>query len=157
MRDRIRRSLGMPLLAVCGLALLGVPRVVAHDLELVGPVANSLLVWIPVAVWLVVVLWCRVPNAFRTLLVIGLAYGMVLGVTHQVLWTQAFDEPPSLGGNLEGVLAPAAESALLRMFAFLSSLGTGALVGAVTGVVGWLLAKAVPALRPRSDAGSSVP
>ncbi len=150
MRDRIRRALGMPLLAVGGLALLGVPRVVAHDLELVGAVANAVLVYLPIAVWLVVVLWLRVPNAFRTLLVIGFAYGVVLAMTHQVLWTQAFAEPPSLGGNLAGALAPAVESALLRTFAFLSSVITGVFVGAVTGTVGWLLAKALPT--PRSDA-----
>ncbi|RNL87356.1 hypothetical protein [Halostreptopolyspora alba] len=149
MRDRIRRSLGLPPLAVCGLALLGVPRVLAHDLGLVGPVVNSLLVWIPVAVWLVVVLWLRVPNAFRTLLVTGVVYGVFLAVTHQVLWTRAFDEPPSLGGTLDGVLAPAAESVLFRAVGFLNSVVTGALVGAVTGALGWLLARALPDPRSR--------
>lgn len=138
----------MPL--IVGLALLGVPRVIAHDLELVGSLANSLLVFVPIAIWLAVVLWRRVPNPFLTLLVIGLTYGVLLGVTHQVLWGQAFGgASPSLGGNLEGVFPASTEAVVLRVFAFLSSLLTGAGMGAALGAVGWLLARLVPGLRPR--------
>ncbi|MEV5539538.1 hypothetical protein AB0L13_22015 [Saccharopolyspora shandongensis] len=86
-------------------------------------------------------LWLRVPNAFRTLLITGVIYGVV----HQLLWTQAFGgAAPSLGGNLAGVLAPSAEGLL---FAFLSSPVTGVLVGAGTSMVGWVIAKAVPGFR----------
>ncbi|MEV0702315.1 hypothetical protein AB0I53_30975 [Saccharopolyspora sp. NPDC050389] len=148
MLGRFRESLGMPLSAVFGLALLGVPRVVAHDLRLAGTLVNALLVFVPIAVWLAVVLWLRVPNAFRTLLIVGVIYGVLLGVVHQLLWAQAFGgDAPILGGNLAGALAPTAERLLLRAFAFLSSLVTGVLVGAGTGMVGWVIAKAVPGFR----------
>jgi hypothetical protein len=147
---RLRRSLGMSVPAVVGLAVLAVPRVVAHDLGPVNPVVNSLLVFVPVAIWLVVVLWRRVPNAFLTLLAVGVVYGVLLGATHQILWVAAFDgDPPSLGGNLAGVLPAAVEGLVLRTFAFLSSLVTGTAVGAATGAVAWVIARVVPGLRPR--------
>ena len=40
---------------------------------------------------------------------------------------------PSLGGNLEGVLAPGVEAAVFRVSAFFSSLVTGTMVGVMTG------------------------
>ncbi|WP_049572799.1 hypothetical protein [Nonomuraea sp. SBT364] len=146
------KGLGLPLIAVVGLAALGVPRVVAHDLRLVGPSVNALLVFVPIAVWLAVVLWKRVPNAFVTLLAVGAAYGVLLGLTHQVLWAESFGgDPPSLGGNLAGGLSPAVEALLLRAFAFGSSLMTGLAVGAAVGAVGWVLSRLVPGLRPGND------
>lgn len=144
------RGLGLPVWAIGLLALLAVPRVVAHDLNLVGPVVNGLLVFVPLVVWIVVALWRRVPNPLLTLLAVGVAYGVLLAVTHQVLWTQSFaGDPPRLGGNLEGVLFPAAEAVLLRGFAVVSSLFTGVLVGAATGAVAWLLSR-LPGLRAPS-------
>lgn len=146
---RNRRSLGISPLGIAALAALGVPRAVAHDLELVGPVINALLVFVPIAVWLAVVLWKRVPNQFLTLLAIGVVYGVLLAVTHQVFWGQSFaGSPPSLGGNLAGSLSPAVEGVVLRIFAFFSSVLTGAAVGAATGAVGWLVGRLVPAFRP---------
>jgi hypothetical protein len=147
-----RRRLGLPVAGICGLAALGVPRVVAHDLDLVGPVVNSILVFAPIAVWLAVVLWKRVPNPFPTLVAIGVAYGILLAATHQVLWIQSFDgAPPGLGGDLGNVLSPGGEATVVRVFAFFSSLLTGVGVGAATGAVGWLLAKVVngPGTRQR--------
>ncbi|MEV5554856.1 hypothetical protein AB0L44_14500 [Nonomuraea wenchangensis] len=142
------KPFGLSPIAVLALAALGVPRAIAHDLSLVGPVVNALLVFLPVAVWLVVVLWRRVPNPFLTLLAIGVAYGVLLGITHQVLWSASFgDDPPTLGGNLAGSLSPATEAVLLRTFAFGSSVLTGAGVGAAVGVVGWVGARLLPAAR----------
>ncbi|MEV6228448.1 hypothetical protein AB0L88_11325 [Saccharopolyspora shandongensis] len=71
MLDGFRESLGTPLSAVFGLALLGVPRVIAHDLRLASPLVNALVVFVPIAVWPAIVLWLRAPNAFRTLLITG--------------------------------------------------------------------------------------
>lgn len=150
--DRTRRSLGMSLWALWALAALGVPRVVAHDLDLVGPLANSVLVFLPLAIWLAVALWRRVPHPFRTLLVVGLFYGALVAVTHQVLWTHSFDgDPPALGGNLRDTLPPTWEAVVLRAFAFASSLFTGAFVGAIVGALGLALARVVPGFRPGVD------
>ncbi|MEU6719581.1 hypothetical protein ABZ897_49675 [Nonomuraea sp. NPDC046802] len=146
----MRARLGLSVWAVWGLALLGVPRVIAHDLRLVGPAVNALLVFVPIAIWAAVVLWKRVPNPFLTLLAVGAAYGVLLGVTHQVLWAESFDgDPPSLGGNLAGALPPAVEGLVLRAFSLVSSLVTGAGVGAAVGVVAWVVSKIVPGFRPR--------
>ncbi|MFD1152035.1 hypothetical protein [Saccharothrix hoggarensis] len=134
------RRTGLPVPWLWALALLGVPRVVAHDLRLVGPVVNAVLVFAPIAVWLAVVLWRRVPNPFLALLVVGACHGVLLAVTHQLLWAQAFagTAPDFAGGQV-----------VLRISAALSSLVTGTAVGAVTGAVGWVLARLVPAFRPR--------
>ncbi|MFE6614932.1 hypothetical protein [Amycolatopsis sp. NPDC057786] len=150
MKGGVRPSLGVSLPGILGLAALGVPRVVAHDLGLVGPAGNALLVFVPLAIWLAIVLWRRVPNPFLTLLMVGLVHGVLLGITHQLLWTEAFPGgPPSLGGDLAGTLSPATEAVVLRIFAFGSSLLTGVLTGAASGAVAWLLAKMVPGLRRR--------
>lgn len=141
--------LGLSPAVIVGLALLGVPRVVAHDLGPVGGVTNAVLVFVPPAVWLGVVVWRQVPRPFLTVLVVGLVYGVLLGLTHQLLWPWAFATPPRLGGNLAGALSPTAESAVLRLFAFGSSVLTGLGVGALVGLVG------AAALRVRgSRAGS---
>ena len=141
-----RRSLGLPLVALFGLALLGLPRVVLHDLDLVHErtFVNLLLVVVPPVVWIAVVLAKRVPSPFLTLLVVGLCYGVLLALTHQLLWNVAFDEPPTLGGNLTD-LAPGAQTVIIRVFAAISSLFTGVIVGVVTGLIAWGLSRHRPA------------
>ncbi len=141
-----RPVLGLPVPAVIGLALLAAPRVVLHDLDVIheGTFVNALFVFVPPAVWIAVALWKRVPNPFLTLLVVGLFYGVILAAGHQLLWNSAFGgNPPALGGNLSD-LDPATQSAVLRLFAAISSVFTGVIVGAITGLVAWGLGKVVP-------------
>jgi hypothetical protein len=129
--------LGLPLILLAGLALLAVPRAVLHDLEIIheGTAVNALLVAVPLLVWIVVVVRARVPRPFFTLLAVGAMYGVCLVVVHQMLW----DVDADLGGNLAGRLSPAAEEAVVRLFAAVSSLFTGLLTGAVTGLAAWLV------------------
>lgn len=134
----MRRKLGLPVPAVILLAALAVPRVVAHDLDIFpeGSFFNSLLVFVPLVIWLTVVLWLRVPYPLLTLTVIGVAYGVMLALGHQLLWGAAWDGgSPSFGGNVEGILDPGLESVVLRIFAFFSSIVTGTVVGAMVGLV----------------------
>ncbi|MFI7025274.1 hypothetical protein [Micromonospora sp. NPDC049900] len=140
-----RSALGLPLLALVGLALLGLPRVVLHDLGLVHErtFVNLLLVVVPPVVWITVALVRRVPNPFLTLLVVGLCHGVLLAVAHQLLWDVAFDEPPTLGGNLTG-LAPGAQTVVVRFSATISSVFTGVIVGVVTGLVAWAMSRVRP-------------
>lgn len=140
-----RPALGLPLPVLLGLALLGLPRVVLHDLGLVHErtFVNLLLVVVPPIVWITVALAKRVPNPFLTLLVVGLLYGVLLALTHQLLWHVAFDEPPTLGGNLTD-LAPGAQAVIVRFFAAISSLFTGVIVGVVAGVIAWALSRQRP-------------
>jgi len=138
----VHRKLGLSVPAIVLLAAIAAIRVPLHDLGVVpeGSVVAGLLVFVPLAIWLVVVLWRRVPNPFLALTAVGLTYGVMLAVIHQLLWVAAFDgSPPSLGGNLEGALAPGLEALIVRGFAFLSSLVTGTFVGAVVGVVAWTI------------------
>lgn len=125
---------------VVALAALGVPRIVAHDLGLAGAVVNAVLVFVPLAVWIGWVLWRRVAP-LPALLSVGVVYGILLAITHQLLWTAAFDDPPELGGNLAGRFSPAIEDLVLRVASVSSSILTGVLLGAVAGVVAWGLAR----------------
>src|SRR4028119_997005 len=83
----MRHKLGLPVPIVVLLAALAVPRVVTHDLGVFpeGSPVNSLLVFVPPAIWLAVVLWLRSPRPFLTLAAVGLAYGVMLAVGHQLL------------------------------------------------------------------------
>ncbi|MEG3632912.1 hypothetical protein [Micromonospora palythoicola] len=140
-----RPALGLPLPALLGLALLGLPRVVLHDLDLVHErtFVNLLLVVVPPIVWITVALVKRVPNPFLTLLAVGVLYGVLLALTHQLLWHVAFDAPPTLGGNLTD-LAPGTQAVIVRIFAVISSLFTGVIVGVVTGVIAWAISRTRP-------------
>jgi hypothetical protein len=138
----VYRNLELPVPLIILLAALAALRVVPHDLGVVseGSVVNLLLVFVPPVIWLLVVLWRRVPHPFLTLVVIGFAYGVMLAVGHQVLWGTAFGgAPPRLGGTLLGVLDPGAEMVIFRTAAFFSSLVTGTCVGAVVGLVAWVI------------------
>ena len=151
----MRQKLGLPVPIVVLLAALAVPRVVTHDLGVFpeGSLANSLLVFVPPAIWLAVVLGLRVPRPFLTLAAVGEAYGVMLAVGHQLLWVAAYDgDPPSLGGNLEGALAPGAEAVVFRVSAFFSSLVTGTMVGATTGAVALVIQRLRRTCRPSTPA-----
>lgn len=137
-------GLGLSWAAIAGLAFLGVPRAVLHDLDLVqeGTLVNALLVAVPPLVWVVVALAARIHRPFATLVVIGLCYGLDVAIIHQSLWPLAFEgDPPRLGGNLADV-EPATQEGVIRFFAVLSSIATGALVGAAAGAVAALLGRA---------------
>jgi hypothetical protein len=124
------------------LAAIAAIRVPLHDLGIVqeGSAAAWLLVFVPLAVWVGVVLKRRVPNPFLALLAVGLVYGVMLAAIHQVFWGVAFGgDPPSLGGNLEGALAPGLESLTLRAASIPSSIVTGAVLGAAAGALAWVI------------------
>ena len=131
------RGIGLSLPTIVLLAAITAIRVPLHDLGIIreGGAAAALLVFVPLAVWVGVVLRRRAPNPLLTLTVVGLAYGVMLAVIHQLLWGAAF------GGNLEGVLDPGAEAAVFRVSAFFSSLVTGTMVGAAAGAVAWAIAR----------------
>ncbi len=136
------RRLGLPIAAIVGLALLTAPRVILHDLGMIqeGTGINALLVALPPVAWIVIAVVARVPNAFVTVLAIGVCSGVVLALGHQLLWGVAFgDSPPRLGGNLAW-LDPSAQAVLFRSASVVSSLLTGAVVGAVAGAAAWGIA-----------------
>lgn len=138
-RPARRSVLGLPLIAIIGLALLAAPRVPLHDLGIIeeGTFVNSLFVFVPPLIWIAVAVLKRVPNPLLTLLTIGFFYGIVLALGHQILWTESFgNDPPRLGGNLAD-LDPTLEAIIIRSFAAVSSVFTGVIVGAISGLVAW--------------------
>jgi hypothetical protein len=138
--NRIRTGtgsrLGLSVPALVGLALLAVPRVVLHDLDLIteGTFVNGLFVFVPPVVWILVVVLRRVPDPFGALVVVGAIYGVFLALVHQLLW-EAADLPA------------VASTPLARGSAVIASLVTGTLVGVVAGAVAWGISRLVTARR----------
>lgn len=124
------RPLGLSAPAMIGLAALAVPRPVLQDLGIIeeGDLAVWLLALIPFALWVAVVVLRQVPKPFLTLLVVGAIFGAMLVITHQLLWDLAFaDGLPTVNGS---PLVP-------RLAAIPSGLFTGAIIGAILGLVAW--------------------
>ncbi|GAA2532990.1 hypothetical protein [Winogradskya humida] len=124
---------------MAGLALLAVPRVILHDLDILeeGTFVNLLFVVVPPMIWIAVALAARVPRPFLTLLAVGAFYGVFLCIAHQLLWDVSGGHDVRLGGNLEGRLSPGTEQLMIRIFAAVSGIFTGLLVGAITGLIAW--------------------
>lgn len=135
---RARHPLGLPLLAIFGLAALAVPRVLVHDFAPgAAAVLSPALALVPALVWIVVaVLWSRRP--LLSLVTAGGIYGVALAVVHNIAWTTVFaDGSPRLGGALSGALSRVAEEAIGRGAATVSSILTGAATGLVCGLIAW--------------------
>jgi hypothetical protein len=133
--------LDLPLLYIVVLALLTLPRVVAHDLRLIeidGPLYTALAI-APLLVWLLVAVFRKSKRPIVDFLVLGLAYGVFLGLTHQILWDASWaGDPPHIGGNLAGKLSPLAENLVLRAFSLGSSIATGIVLAPRSGLVAFL-------------------
>ena len=114
-----------------------------HDLGVVaeGAAVNSLLVFVPLVIWIVVAV--RVAgNPFLALLSTGGVYALGLAVVHNIFWGRSGEgDPPRLGGNLEGRLPAGPEEVLMRGATTLSSLFTGLAVGAVCGSLAWAVSR----------------
>jgi hypothetical protein len=149
--------LGLPVSAVVVLGLLAAPRVVLHDLDILseGSLVNSLFVFVPLLIWIVVAV-LRSANPFVSLLAVGGVYGVCLLVVHNVLWSRMWEgDPPRLGGNLEGRLPAATEELILRGAMSLTSLFTGLAVGTVCGALAWAITRARPRGRSLTRRGDS--
>lgn len=156
MTDSKKTLFGLPFVAMIGLALLAMPRVVLHDLGVIQErtFVNMLFVVVPVVIWIAVVVRARVPNPFLTLLTVGAIYGVLLAIGHQLLWEAAWnDGTPALGGNLSD-LSPGAQEAIVRTFAAFSSLFTGVIVGAVSGLLAWGATRLTGGGRPTGNPAS---
>lgn len=133
---KLESQLGLPITTLFLLSLLGLPRVIGHDFNWLqeGTFINSLFAFIPPIIWITVVL-LKTTKPFKPLFFIGAMYGFLLGLTHLVLWPVAFDVPPVLGGNLTNVPL-GISNIIIGIFIMLSSVATGAVIGAIIGVIG---------------------
>lgn len=121
------------------LSLLGVPRIILHDTSIIeeGTFINALFVFLPAVVWIGYLILRRATRPFMAMMILCLIYGVFLAVTHQIMWAEMFPEGIALGGNLShlngwSLLIP-------RIFAFFSSLATGAVLGVILGSVTWII------------------
>lgn len=75
---------------------------------------------------------------------VGLLYGVALTLGHQLLWHLAREgEAPTLGCGLSDP-SPMVQQVILRGFAALSSLITGTIADAISGLIAWAVSKTLP-------------
>ncbi|MPY96677.1 MAG: hypothetical protein GEU97_01530 [Actinophytocola sp.] len=137
--------MGLPLPAAFALALLAAPRLVLHDLGIIeeGTVVNALFVFVPPLIWIAVAVLHKIDHPILTLFVVGVFYGALLAIGHQVLWhINTGDDQVMLGGNLADI-DPDVQTVIIRVFAAISSVVTGSLVGTAAGLIAWALLKAI--------------
>ncbi len=140
----MKKVTGLSFLSILLLAILGVPRVIGHDLGWFeeGTFINSMFVFIPVLIWMAVAVLNKNANPFRSMLVLGVIYGVMLALVHQVFWTASFPTLPELGGNFTA--APQYIRTIVpRIAAVMSSMMTGAIMGIVLGIVAFVIRKLV--------------
>lgn len=119
------------------LAALAVPRVILHDLHLIDleSFPYKIMATIPFLVWLGVALFRKTTRPFADFLTLGVVFGLLLALTHQILWTASWQAaPPQLHTELD----PVVEEIILRVAAAISSVLTGIMLGAVFGLVAWV-------------------
>ena len=133
---KIEDNLGISIISLFLLSLLGVPRLILHDLSLIeeGTFTNRLFVFVPIVIWISYIVWKNVKHPFLSLLVVGIFYGIFLAVGHQLLWDTVFDTPIQLRENLSN-LPPIFVNILFRFSSIFSSLLTGVFVGSVSGML----------------------
>lgn len=127
----------LPFVAVLILALLAVPRVIIHDLHLadLNSVPYKVLATVPFLIWLGVAILRKSRSPMKDFLVLGVVFGSLLAITHQLLWDSALTTATV---NMSIDLDPSVEQAVLRTAAVISSLLTGVTVGGFFGFVAWV-------------------
>lgn len=138
MPQKLKTSL--PILVIVLLAALAVPRVVMHDLHTVPLDSPIYLVFaiVPFAIWMLFALSGRSKRPIYDFMVLGIIFGLMLAITHQLTWDASWgSNPPQLQGNLDGKIDPAVEGLLLRAATFVSSFMTGVVVGGITAAIAW--------------------
>lgn len=122
------------------LGAIGAIRPLVHDIPaLSGKEPLQGLVAISVfTVMLVTPLVKKVPNIFPTFVAIGGVYGLFSAFVHQAMWNSVFDGGyPSLGAD--ATFEPPV--LVLRFFAFIATIVTSILTGALLGVMAYLASK----------------
>lgn len=121
------------MLALVGLAAIGLPRVILHDLHIID--SAHPLSWIltlgAVAVWVAVTVARKAPRPFLTVLTIGVIFGIMLVITHQILWGYLYADNPEFLNN-DGIAGNVSRLAVIP-----GGLFAGAALGAVGGLIAW--------------------
>ncbi len=143
-----------PLMLV--LVVIGLPRTVLADLDIVAPESSVLyyvLALAPFAVWLIVAVLRRTRKPVMDFMVLGVLYGLSLFVVHQWLWDApgAQHSIPQSAIDFAEQYDPAIRELILRLYTAAISLA----IGVGTGLVGAIVAVISRRLRQRRHARSA--
>lgn len=133
---------GMKIIEIVILALLGLPRIVLHDLSIIeeGSLVNSILVFGPVVIWFLYILVRNQEAPVWSIFILSCFYGLILALTHQIFWHESFPEGVKFGGNLSHILIEVS-TVIARVFALISSLTTGLVLALILSGIMWVSCK----------------
>jgi hypothetical protein len=128
-----------------GLAAIGLPRVILHDLHIIDSAnpLSAILALGPVAIWVAVAVVRKIDRPFLTVFTIGLMFSVLLVLTHQVLWGSIYAGNPDFLGS-----GPASEI-VLRLAVLPGGLFAGAALGALGGLIAWAIQRGLERKRPQ--------
>lgn len=107
-----------------------------------GPLTFWLLGLTPAVVWVAVARWRRITAPLMTLVVVGLGYGVILGILQNLTFNSVLAD----AGATYGGTAPVAVMVAARVAATLASVLTDAVIGLITGLVTQFLLHNRPAV-----------
>lgn len=133
---------GMKIIEIVILALLGLPRIVLHDLSIIeeGSLVNSILVFGPVVIWFLYILVRNQEVPVWSIFILSCFYGLILALTHQILWDESFPDGVKLGGNLSHISIEVS-TVIARFLALMSSLTTGLVLALILSGIMWVSSK----------------
>lgn len=102
-----------------------------------GSTLSAIVAFLPFALWVAIVVWRQVPRPFSTLVRIGIIHGVMLAVVYQVMWDGTGSGYPPFIGNTVSEMPEIAREVVVRAFAVVTSVLTGALLGVITGIAAW--------------------
>src|SRR5687767_7002299 len=86
------------------LAALSVPRVIAHDSNIVelDSLPYIALAVIPLLLYAAIAVTLQAWRPFYNFMVLGIFLGLTLAITHQLMWDISWgSNPPEIGGSLK--------------------------------------------------------
>lgn len=129
------------------LVVIGLPRTVLADLDIVAP-ESGLLYYVlalgPFVAWLIVAVFRRNQRPVWDFLILGLLYGLSLILAHQLLWNApgAENSVPQSAIDFSERFSPTVGELVVRLYtggvALALGIGTGLVAAAVAVVAGWV-------------------
>lgn len=138
----------MALWLVVVLVVIMLPRGILNDMNIVaeGTLGYYVLALTPFAVWLAVAVFRKTKKPMRDFTVLGVLYGVFLGLTHLMFWGISWSHhPPGIATTLADKVDPALGTLVAQGVTFSISLAIGLGAGLIYGLI------AVVAMRLRTQ------
>jgi hypothetical protein len=140
----------MPVWLVTVLVLLMLPRTLLNELGVVteGTLPYYVLALTPFAIWLAVAVVRKNQKPMADFLMLGLLFGLLLAVVHQLLWNSGSavtQHAPQIAIDIAANFDPGARELVTRLvsvgISLVIGLGSGLVIGAIALVASFVRSK----------------